>query len=156
MSSFKFPRRIAMLIGIMLACGLFVGQSCSANDPPIRTWNDATGNYSVEASFVAVESGDVRMLKNDGTNILVPFKLLSSSDQNYVRSRLRARQAELRRKPLPVADLATRKGETSHPEAESLYGLNWYPTKSVSSVAQGKDPKPVMWFRVLGALDGFM
>jgi hypothetical protein len=148
--------RMKMLVTLGILCAAFSVQICSADDVPTRTWTDATGKYKIEASFVDVESGSAQLRKGDGTNIVVPFKLLSSSDQNYVRSRLRQRHAENRRKPLPVTDLRQGDVDAATADATTLYGINWYPAESVSKVASGKNAKPVMWFRVLGSLDGFM
>lgn len=157
MNSVAFGKvKVFVMLGLLF--GAFAVQICSAADPPIRTWTDCSGKYTTEASFVEIESGSVRLLKGDGTSIAAPFKLLSSSDQNYVRSRLRHRQAELRKKPLPVPDLRARNVGAADVDADAttLYGINWYPTESVSKVASGKYAKPVMWLRVLGSLDGFM
>jgi hypothetical protein len=148
--------RMKMLVTLGILCGAFSVQICSADDVPTRTWTDASGKYKTEASFVDVESGSARLRKGDGTKIVVPFKLLSSSDQNYVRNRLRQRNAERRRKPLPVTDLRTGDVDAATADVTTLYGINWYPAERVSTVAGGENAKPVMWFRVLGSLDGFM
>lgn len=150
-----FSRRMTILAFGLLCCG-FAAHFCSASDVQMRTWKDASGKYKIDARFVDVESSNVRLQKSDEINILVPFELLSSTDQNYIRSRLRQRQAERRRKPLPIADLRERRIDSPHPDAKTLSGINWYPAESVSNVAGGKQEKPVMWFRVLGSLDGFM
>lgn len=146
--------RIEFVLALGLLLSSFVSQFCYAND--VRRWTDASGDYNIEASFVDVESGSVQLLKGDGTNIAVPFKLLSSSDQKYVRSRLRQRHTQHRKKSLPVTDLRTGDVDATTADATPLYGINWYPAERVSTVAGGKNIKPVMWFRVLGSLDGFM
>lgn len=129
---------------------------CSASDVQFRTWTDASGNHSVEADFVAFEGGNVRLLKSDGAPILVPYKVLSAPDQNYVRDRLRQSRILVSRKPTPVAKLRTNRLKSHPADANAQHGINWFPANSVSTIASGEDPKPVMWFRVLGALDGFM
>ena len=36
-----------------------------------------------------------------------------------------------------------------------MYGVQWYDMEDASQLASADD-KPMMWFRVLGDLDGFM
>lgn len=145
----------------LLLCASFFGQCCWADNAQARKWTDASGKYSVEAGFVDFENGNVRLRKHDGVEITVPFKQLSSSDQKYIRSRLRLRQLEIHKKPSPTKISAAKippaaKTAREHGDAKTLYGIQWYPSNAVSSAAAGKSPKPVMWFRVLGSLDGFM
>ena len=60
---------------------------CHAED---RTWKDASGSYQVEAEFVEVQDGAVKLRKSDGTTVLVPLALLSASDQQYVEAVVQA------------------------------------------------------------------
>ncbi len=48
-------------------------------------------------------------------------------------------------------------GETGPSEVKQRYGVAWHDSlQSALSTAETGDPRPVMWFRVLGDLDGFM
>jgi hypothetical protein len=58
----------------------------SATDVRARTWTDSTGKYSVEADFLELHNGSVRLKKPDGTTIMVPINRLSRADQEYVGS----------------------------------------------------------------------
>ena len=51
---------------------------------PMRTWNDATGAFSVEAQFVGVKEGKVMLKKADGKIVAVPLDRLSKEDQDFV------------------------------------------------------------------------
>jgi hypothetical protein len=51
-----------------------------------RTWKDATGTFSLEAEFVEVTDGNVKLKKDDGTIVEVPISRLSSGDQQYVKT----------------------------------------------------------------------
>ena len=49
-----------------------------------RTWNDSTGNYSVEAEYVRADGDKVVLKKRDGSTVKVPFAKLSHEDNTYV------------------------------------------------------------------------
>jgi hypothetical protein len=51
---------------------------------PTRTWNDATGAFSVEAQFAGVKDGKVLLKKADGKTVSVPLDQLSKEDQDFV------------------------------------------------------------------------
>ena len=51
-----------------------------------RTWTDITGKFTVEAEFVDVTDGSVRLRKNDGSLIVVPLKRLRQVDGEHVQS----------------------------------------------------------------------
>ena len=50
----------------------------------MRTWNDATGAFSVEAQFAGVEDGKVKLKKSNGKTVSVTLDQLSKEDQDYV------------------------------------------------------------------------
>ena len=51
---------------------------------PTRTWNDATGAFSVDAQFVGVKGGKVILKKTDGSTVAVPLERLSQEDRDFV------------------------------------------------------------------------
>lgn len=63
------------------------GTDSSSSSSTLRTWQDATGNFSIEAEFAGHESGQVRLKKADGSEISVPLEQLSDEDQEWVRNR---------------------------------------------------------------------
>jgi len=50
-----------------------------------RTWTDATGNFTLEATFRGVIGGNVRLEKADGSVISIPLEKLSEADQEWIR-----------------------------------------------------------------------
>jgi len=58
-----------------------------------RTWQAATGNYSVEAEFVELADGSVQLKRADGKAITVPLGKLSKADQLWIRKNLAALRA---------------------------------------------------------------
>ena len=44
-------------------------------------WTDITGEHSVEAEFVVLESGAVTLKKQDGHTVRVPLEKLCADDQ---------------------------------------------------------------------------
>jgi hypothetical protein len=61
----------------------------TATDAPLaaarRTWNDATGRFSIEAEFVSADDERVKLRKKDGSTVDVPIKKLSKADRDWIR-----------------------------------------------------------------------
>ncbi len=51
---------------------------------PVRTWTDASGKFSVKASFAGSALGKVRLRKEDGSVIEVDLDKLSADDRKYI------------------------------------------------------------------------
>ena len=51
-----------------------------------REWTDSTGTHSVEAEFLSVSDGVVRLKRTDRTIISVPIEKLSKVDRQYAQS----------------------------------------------------------------------
>ncbi len=49
-----------------------------------RNWTDSTGRYSVEAEFVSLADGIVRLRRHDGKTMEIPLEKLRQADQAYV------------------------------------------------------------------------
>ena len=149
----------------------------SANDDPLdsfRTWKDRSGKHEIEAQLVDSANSQVRLKKPDGTLISVPLKSLSNADKWFVRNELRRRKAnpsnaktpnDIRNQPKnkllkdkaepdrKASDLAKRI------DTKKLFGIQWHQNRDSAELAakqNPKQPKPIMWFRVLGDLEGFM
>jgi len=88
---------------------------------PTRTWNDATGAFSMEAQFAGVKDGKVMLKKADGTTVGVPLDRLSKEDQDF------------------VAEQANGKAPTAKPGARETRELSHDSGKSAgqSSIAGG-------------------
>ncbi len=50
----------------------------------VRTWTDASGQYTTEAAFAGLESGSVRLRTADGSEVRVALELLSEEDRRWV------------------------------------------------------------------------
>ena len=52
----------------------------------LRVWRDFDDTYSTNAELmaVAVDSKEVKLLKDNGVTVTVPISLLSRHDQNYI------------------------------------------------------------------------
>ena len=76
-------------IVLLVACSLLVQASAVAQAPqPVRTWKDATGQFSIEAVFVRLQGAQVVLRGANKQEILVPLAKLSLPDQQYVRKLL--------------------------------------------------------------------
>jgi hypothetical protein len=52
-----------------------------------RTWQDASGNFTVQAEFVSATAGVAKLRRPDGSTINVPIEKLSDEDQKFIRNR---------------------------------------------------------------------
>ncbi|QDT12975.1 SHD1 domain-containing protein [Planctomycetes bacterium K23_9] len=53
----------------------------------VRTWNDQSGKFSIEATLIRQETGNVSLKRTDGTVITLPVSRLSDQDQSYLQER---------------------------------------------------------------------
>ncbi len=151
------------MLRAILAIAAFatVASSVDAARPErVRKWTDDTSNFQVKATLVEIsESGDsVKLLLEDGKFATVPIERLSESDQRYVKLRALRDPASGRKvdSAKPAANAKTRKQEKAQ-----LFGIDWHASVDLArerarGAASPQDDKPVMCFRVLGELDGFM
>ncbi len=70
-----------------------------------REWTDSSGKHRIQADFLDFQDGHVRLEKTDGNIISVPIERFSTSDQQWVKERLR----ELQRTPARAPRDAARK-----------------------------------------------
>jgi hypothetical protein len=78
-----------------------------------RIWTDSSGKHKIEARLSSVASGQVQLIKHDGSLIQVPLDKLSDEDQQWVQ-----RQAA----PGAVPDKKTSGGEGVEPQGSSEGG----------------------------------
>jgi hypothetical protein len=59
-----------------------------ATDKPsaevFRVWTDRTGQFQIEAKYLGVEGGKVRLQRRDGRIVSVPLDSLSEADQRFI------------------------------------------------------------------------
>ncbi len=144
----------------------------------MRSWNSRNGK-SIEASLVSFrDDHHVATLKqSDGTVIEVPFKSLSRKDQRYIKTWLRQQRntdseakANAGQDDSKAAESQSQNNTRSATSGKSIratektktmYGINWHKSgepalASARGDASTQDDRPIMWFRVLGDLEGFM
>jgi len=46
-----------------------------------RTWTDSTGKFKIDATFVELKDGKVKLTKDDGSEVSIPLEKLSGPDQ---------------------------------------------------------------------------
>lgn len=121
----------------------------SAADPsaqPAREWVDNTGTFRITARLVTADPAtqSVQLQLESGEVVNVPLRRLSAADRTYLNSRL-----------------ISKKSSASPERVVSIRGINWFRDLSDASraAAGGETPdddRPIMCFRVLGDLSGFM
>lgn len=60
--------------------------------PPVRetrTWKDTSGQFTTSARLKSVANGKVRLIKEDGSEIVVPKERLSDDDQAYIKAQMK-------------------------------------------------------------------
>ena len=147
-------------LGVVFAInlsGVLVGQEAKLFDGS-RIWTDDSGKHNVNARLVGYEEGQVTLRKSDNSEIKVSIDTLSSADREYLDRLSRAvnlaskeaqNSSDEQSRQIPVP--ADRKDL----ESQEKYGINWYNIDDSFVVAKAEN-KPIMWFRVLGDLNGFM
>jgi len=61
------------------------GWSLEVTDEP-RTWSDSSGKFSVQATLVSVQDGQVVLKTSQGKEIKLPIERLSQDDKDYLNS----------------------------------------------------------------------
>jgi hypothetical protein len=61
-------------------------------EPKMRTWQDASGKFDVEATLVGVKDDKVTLKKKDGKQITLPVSKLSDEDQEYLKAQSKPKE----------------------------------------------------------------
>jgi hypothetical protein len=69
-----------VLLGVLAAMGLSSVHSAEAK---MRTWTDAKGKFRITAKFLSLENGVVTLEKEDGSELEIELKKLSTADQKF-------------------------------------------------------------------------
>ena len=109
----------------------------------VREWLDNTGTYSVEARLLPNQSDgqQVTLQLSDGKTVSLPLRRLSRKDREFIASVV--------------------KYEEDKPATKLVNGIEWLSDLNVArKVAAGgpsaDDDRPILCFRTLGELSGFM
>lgn len=90
------------------------------NPARTRVWHDKTGNFRVEAEFLGMGNGKIRLHKLNGVVIEVPLEKMSIEDINYIKKR--SREARANREAdddLPLARIAGPVATSTGPSPET-------------------------------------
>jgi hypothetical protein len=87
---YSIPRRAGLLAACLFASILALAPTALRAE--MRTWTDDTGRFSIEAEFIEVLEGKVRLKKADGQIISLPLAKLSTDDQAFLRELMRDRR----------------------------------------------------------------
>ncbi len=73
--------RMVRLSSVRAAAGNAPAQKNAADAP--RRWTDATGKFSITATFLELKDGTVFLKKDDGKRVEIPIDKLSAADADY-------------------------------------------------------------------------
>lgn len=146
---------------------LFAEPSVNASDglgQPLRTWEDESGKYQVKAKFKSYERGQVALLKANGEEKTIDYRRLSEKDRRYVRdvvnqSKPKTPPPAKSTEPADASRLDSDRAEAPESDIAELkpnqrYGVDLYGTPQ--EVLKSNPDQPLIWFRILGDIDGFM
>lgn len=87
----------------------------SAGLAETRTWTDSTGKHKIEAEFIEIVEGQVKLKKPDGKQVSLPLGKLSKEDQLFLRALLKERRAAQAAEAAPAAGPAFGRGRAAGP-----------------------------------------
>ncbi|KAF7732290.1 cytoskeletal protein binding protein [Apophysomyces ossiformis] len=88
----------------------------------VRVWTDRTGAFKVEAQFLAVHNGKIRLHKTNGVKIDVPVQKMCIEDIRFIERESGLKLLEDRNDNIPLAHLASKGAETDR----SKKGWDWF------------------------------
>ncbi len=130
--------RVLLAVMTLTSCQVVM----AGEDSTLRRWTDNTGRFSATAVLVSVDpiGRQITLQLSDGRSVTLPLRRLSEADRAFVSH-----------------------GAADDPVDEPLRiaGLDWYDDPDdARKLARGgagpADDKPILCFRVLGDLEGFM
>lgn len=80
-------RNRILVIAIMLAGGFVwipIYGWCPQDTDELRAWSDASGKFSVKATLVSIQDGQVVLKTEQGKEIKLPVERLSQEDRDYI------------------------------------------------------------------------
>jgi hypothetical protein len=81
-----------MLRRVCFASGLLLLLTAGAF-ADTRTWTDSTGKFKMEANFIEIVEGQVKLERPDGKKVSLPLAKLSKDDQQYLRDLMKQRRS---------------------------------------------------------------
>ena len=157
------------------ACGLALSvcptERVDGQDRDSRQWISRDGLQRVRATLVQFDpaTGRVRLRDAQGQERDLALQQLSLRDQKFLRRTAESKtsnpslNSDLDPKPeTPAAESTGTKSAGPAPgKTRRLYGVDWQPSVETGlevarNLEEDGSGRPVMWFRVLGDLDGLM
>lgn len=161
--------------GPVLAAALMLAPTgLSAQDSSFRLWTSRDRSETVVARMTGYDPDQRQVTLEDqaGHRRTVELKQLSATDQRFVRRAAPEQRQEPAGDavmPAPSGQTSVAKRDNSPPRkgrrtnrdtTHNLYGIDWQTDFDSGFADRGgrtaDEQRPVMWFRVLGDLDGFM
>lgn len=134
----------------------------------LRTWTDITGTHTTEAELVSwdPETKQVVLQTADNGTIELNSADLHISDRRFLnrhaaRMRREARNSESDGNIFERSRVSKAQTRNNDVPLLELGGIPWHQSADQASIAASgregaKDDKPIVWFRVLGDLSGYM
>jgi hypothetical protein len=123
-------RRLAALsLMICVACAAMVSPAVAAE---LRVWTDSTGKFKIKAKFLSLENGVVTLEKEDGTEMEIDIKKLSTTDQKAAVEESKA-----------DADNPFKPTENDPFKSKSKKGTTATPSRGGAKTSSGGQPKIV-------------
>ena len=160
-------------IGLACCCLILGLGSSSSGEENERVWTSSDGREKVRAVLVSYEPREraVSLELANGQTIQLTMKQLSAKDRHYLRNYWKNQTAEnpdapdsTEKKRVSAAARDKRDRQVDRlqtQQSKQRFGIDWVSEIPLAlEYAKGKetiaDDRPVMWFRVLGDLNGFM
>lgn len=135
--------RIPAILMVLFACS---ADAADLKKQPLREWVDNTGTHRIKARLLKADqkSQSVQLRLDSGKEVTFAVRRLSVADRRYLNSQVTSPESS---------------SQTTAPR--NIAGIKWIDTLSQASriALAGKSPKddkPIMCFRALGDLSGFM
>ena len=102
MSLRRSPTHVGLAVVVLCISLTSLGrhEASAAERGLLRKWTDVSGKYSVKASFVKNERGQVHLRRADGRLLILKLKLLSPADRTFVAEQLRQPNRQTVLKPV--------------------------------------------------------
>src|SRR5690349_14633674 len=73
--------RAAWMRALSLALAIALIPLTLRADDDLRTWTDSTGKFKIKAKFIKLDEGTVTLEQEDGSEMEISLKKLSTADQ---------------------------------------------------------------------------
>ena len=134
-----------------------------------RAWADSSGKHQMQGKLVArnMATSTIKLERADQSTVEVELAKLRNSDRNYVArqtsklQRAKAKANETASGQDLLVETNPQKRPADSAETRRLSGIDWHtePIQAAQAATGSEtvsDDRPIIWFRVLGELEGYM